>query len=239
MTEKTFKISNEDKDQTYVIIPAYNEENRVQPILEKIAKLGFKIIVVNDGSTDNTLDVVKKSKIKYPNNIFIFSHIINRGVGLAMQTGFEAVLKYNPKFIVNMDADGQHSVDDLEKVCEPLVNGRAEAVIGVRPLKDMPFSKNFANNVMNILTRVFYRVNVSDSQTGFRALTADALGKISIKAQGYLISSEFIREINDNNISFEEVIIKTIYTPETQKKGTNFKVGIKIMLRMIKHILFD
>ena len=114
-----------------------------------------------------------------------------------------------------------------------------EAMRGVRPLKDMPITKNFANTVMNILTRLFYNVNVSDSQTGFRALTVDALNKISINAQGYLISSEFIREINDKNIPFEEVIIRTIYNEETQHKGTNFKVGIKIMFLMIKHRLFD
>ena len=66
-----------------------------------------------------------------------------------------------------------------------------------------------------------------------------ALNKISINAQGYLISSEFIREINDNNIPFEEVTIETIYTPETQAKGTNYKVGIKILFTMIRHKLFD
>ena len=216
MTAKSeFKVSMEDRKQTYVIIPAYNEETRVRPVIEAIADMGFKIILVNDGSSDGTLDVLKDVQMKYPENIFIYSHVINRGVGLAMQTGFEAVLKHNPKYIVNIDADGQHSVDDLPK------------------------SKNFGNSVMNILTHIFYGVNVSDSQTGFRALTRSALDKISINAQGYLISSEFIREINDNNIPFEEVTIETIYTPETQAKGTNYKVGIKILFTMIRHKLFD
>ena len=215
--ENEFKVSMEDRKQTYVIIPAYNEETRVRPVIEAIADMGFKIILVNDGSTDGTLDILKDVQRKYPENIFIYSHVINRGVGLAMQTGFEAVLKHNPKYIVNIDADGQHSVDDLESVLEPLVTGRAEAVIGVRSLKDMPTSKNFGNSVMNILTHIFYGVEVSDSQTGFRALTKSALNKISINAQGYLISSEFIREINDNNIPFEEVTIETIYTYSIKK----------------------
>ena len=229
------EISKEDKQSTYVILPAYNEATRIQPVIEEIAKKGYKMIIVNDGSSDNTLDVIKASQRKYPKNIFIYSHIINRGVGMAMQTGFEAVLKYNPKYIVNMDSDGQHSVDDLDNVLEPLITGRAQAVIGVRPLKDMPLIRNFANAIMNLLTRIFYGVNVSDSQTGFRAITAEALEKININARGYLISSEFIREVNDNNIPFEEVPIKTIYTPETQAKGTNVTVAIKILLQMIKH----
>jgi hypothetical protein len=78
-------------------------------------------------------------------------------------------------------------------------------------------------------------VDVSDSQTGFRAITDEALEKININARGYLISSEFIREVNDNNIPFEEVPIKTIYTPETQAKGTNVTEAFKIFIQMIKH----
>ena len=230
-----FEISEEDKHKTYVILPAYNEATRIQPVIEEIAQKGYRMVIVNDGSSDNTLEVIKESQRKYPKSIFIYSHIINRGVGVAMQTGFDAVLRYDPVYIVNMDSDGQHSADDLENVLEPLVTGRAQAVIGVRPLKDMPLSRNFANAVMNLLTRIFYKVNVSDSQTGFRAITIDALKKININARGYLISSEFIREVNDNNIPFEEVPIKTIYTPETQAKGTNVTEAFKILIQMIKH----
>ncbi len=230
-----FEISLEDKQNTYVILPAYNEATRIQPVIEEIARKGYKMVIVNDGSSDNTLEVIKESQRRYPKSIYIYSHIINRGVGVAMQTGFDAVLRYDPKYIVNMDSDGQHSADDLEKVLEPLVTGRAQAVIGVRPLKDMPLSRNFANAVMNLLTKIFYKVDVSDSQTGFRAITIEALRKININARGYLISSEFIREVNDNKIPFEEVPIETIYTPETQAKGTNVTEAFKILVQMIKH----
>lgn len=230
-----FEITKEDKQSTYVILPAYNEETRIQPVIEEIARRGYKMVIVNDGSSDNTLEVIKESQRKYPKNIYIYSHIINRGVGVAMQTGFDAVVRYNPKYVVNMDSDGQHSVDDLENVLEPLVTGKAQAVIGVRPLKDMPFSRNFANAVMNLLTKIFYKVDVSDSQTGFRAITNEALKKININARGYLISSEFIREVNDNDIPFAEVPIETIYTPETQAKGTNVVEAFKILIQMIRH----
>ena len=230
-----YELTLEDKNATYVVLPAYNEATRIQPVIESIAEKGYNMVVVNDGSSDNTLDVILESKRKYPDKIHVYSLIINRGVGVATQTGFDAVLKYDPKYVVSMDSDGQHSADDLDNVIMPLVTGEAQAVIGVRPLKDMPFSRNFANAVMNFLTRVFYKVNVSDSQTGFRAITKDALKKININARGYLISSEFIREVNDNNIPFAEVPIQTIYTPETQAKGTNVKEAFKILIQMIKH----
>lgn len=239
MEKQEFVMSEEDKRKTFMVIPAYNEEKRVQPVIESIAERGFKIIVVNDGSTDNTLEKLKESQKKYPDSIFIFNHIINQGMGAAISTGLDAVLKHDPKYIVNLDADGQHDINDIDKVCEPLIRGRAEAVIGVRPFEDMPVSKNFANTVMNILTRVFYRVDVSDSQTGFRALTVDALKKISMNVQGYIVASEFLRQFKENGIKFEEVTITTIYTPETQAKGTNAIVGIKIMFNMIKHLLFE
>ena len=230
-----YEITVEDKNATYVVLPAYNEATRIRPVLEDIASKGYNMVVVNDGSSDNTLEVIKQVKKEFPEKIHIFSLMINRGVGIATQTGFEAVLRFNPKYVVSMDSDGQHSADDLDEIIKPLVTGEAEAVIGVRPFEDMPKTRSFANSVMNFLTKIFYRVDVSDSQTGFRAITVDALDKISINATGYLISSEFIREINDNNIPFAEVPIQTIYTPETQAKGTNVSVALKILLQMIKH----
>ena len=230
-----YEITAEDKKDTYVVLPAYNEATRIRPVLEDIAKKGYNMVIVNDGSTDNTLDVILEVKRKFPKQVHVFSLLINRGVGIATQTGFDAVLKFNPKYVVSMDSDGQHSADDLDDVIRPLVAGEAEAVIGVRPLEDMPRSRNYANAIMNLLTRIFYRVDVSDSQTGFRAITKEALEKISINATGYLISSEFIREINDNDIPFAEVPIETIYTPETQAKGTNTVAAIKILFHMIKH----
>lgn len=233
-----FTMSDEDKSHTFMVIPAYNEETRVQPVIEKIADLGYKMIVINDGSSDNTLDKLLESQKKYPDNIFILNHLLNRGMGAAISTGLEAVKKHHPKYIVNIDADGQHDINDIDKVCEPLVKGYADAVIGVRPFKDMPFSRSFANNVMNLLTRIFYRVNVSDSQTGFRAFTYETLEKVDIKARGYIIASEFLRQFKDKGIRLKEVTITTIYTPETQAKGTNAKVGLKIMIRMIKEVLF-
>ena len=229
------EITAEDKNATYVVLPAYNEATRIKPVLEDIARKGYNMVIVNDGSSDNTLEVIKQVKKEFPDKIHIFSLMINRGVGIATQTGFEAVLKYNPKYVVSMDSDGQHSADDLDEVIKPLVSGEAQAVIGVRPFEDMPRTRSFANSIMNLLTRIFYGVDVSDSQTGFRAITIDALDKISINATGYLISSEFIREINDNNIPFAEVPIQTIYTPETQAKGTNVTVALKILFQMIKH----
>ncbi|MDR0900591.1 MAG: glycosyltransferase family 2 protein [Methanobrevibacter sp.] len=228
--------NEEDHDYNngiFIVVPAYNEEKSVGNVIEEIAKLNYKVILVDDGSKDNTNKIANSIKDKFPNNIFIYKHVLNRGLGAALNTGMYASLRRNAKYVVTFDADGQHAVEDIAKVIKPLINGEADVVIGARPFEDMPKSKNFANSVMNLLTRIFYRVNVKDSQSGLRAFKAEVIPKLKIISQGYGVSSEFIREIRRNNLKLKEVTITTIYTPETQAKGTNALVGLKILFKMI------
>ncbi|MBQ6511792.1 glycosyltransferase family 2 protein [Methanobrevibacter sp.] len=224
---------SDSKDEIFVVVPAYNEEKTVSQIIEGIANEGYNVVLVNDGSSDNTLNLAIESKTKYPNQIFIVSHVINRGLGAALKTGMETAIRKDAKYILTFDADGQHAIEDIVKVAKPLQEGKADACIGARPLKDMPISKSFANFVMNFLTLIFYGRNVRDSQSGLRAFTADAASQINIVSSGYAVSSEFIKEISDKNFRLEEVTITTIYTPETQHKGTDAIVGLKILFKMI------
>lgn len=217
----------------YLVVPAFNEEKTVSQIIEGIADKGYNVILVNDGSSDKTLDLAKKSKIKYPNQIFVVSHVINRGLGAALKTGMVVALNKGAKYIVTFDADGQHEIEDIPKVCKPLADGEADFVIGARPFEDMPISKSFANIIMNALTSIFYGRTVKDSQSGLRAFTAEAADEINIVSRGYGVSSEFIKEITDKNLRLAEVTITTIYTPETQNKGTDAIVGLKILTKMV------
>ncbi len=225
-------MSNYVKD-VFLVVPAYNEEKHVEKVLTDIAGLGYNIILVNDGSPDNTLKISREVQKKYPHQIHIVSHLINRGLGAALKTGMTVALKYNAKYIITFDADGQHNFEDISKVIKPLKSGKVDAVIGSRIFEDMPASKRFANRVMNLLTFIFYRVKVKDSQSGLRAFSAIAASEIDVVSSGYGVSSEFIKEIKENNILFDEVPITTIYTDETQHKGTNAIVGLKIMIKMI------
>ena len=221
------------KNDVYLVVPAYNEEKTVSEIIEGIVNEGYNVVLVNDGSEDKTLELAINSKRKYPDKIFIVSHMINRGLGATLNTGMETAIKKNAKYIITFDADGQHAIEDISKVIQPLLNGEADAVIGSRPFEDMPLSKSFANIVMNFLTLIFYRRKVKDSQSGLRAFTKDAANKINVVSSGYGVSSEFIKEITDNNLRLSEVTITTIYTPETQSTGTDAIVGLKILFKMI------
>ncbi len=218
---------------TFLVVPAYNEEKHVEKVLIDIANLGYNIILVNDGSRDNTLNIARKVQNKYPSQIHIVSHVINRGLGAALKTGMTVALKHNAKYIITFDADGQHNFEDIAKVIKPLMERKADAVIGSRIFDDMPTTKHFANDVMNLLTHIFYGIKVKDSQSGLRAFSATAARQIDVVSAGYGVSSEFIKEIKDNHIVYDEVPITTIYTEETQHKGTNAIIGIKIMIKMI------
>lgn len=229
-------MSNEVSENTegiFLVVPAYNEERTVSQIIEGIAERGYNVVLVNDGSADSTLELATESKRKYPDKIFVVSHVINRGLGAALKTGMMVALNKGAKYIITFDADGQHEISDIPNVCKPLQDGEADAVIGSRPFEDMPLSKSFANLVMNALTFIFYGRNVKDSQSGLRAFTAEAAEKIDVVSTGYGVSSEFIKEISDKNLRLAEVTITTIYTPETQHKGTDAIVGLKILGKMV------
>ncbi|MBO5965548.1 MAG: glycosyltransferase family 2 protein [Methanobrevibacter sp.] len=217
----------------YLVVPAFNEEKTVSQIIEGIAEKGYNVILVNDGSKDKTLELAIESKRKYPDRIFIVSHVINRGLGAALKTGMVVAHNKGAKYIVTFDADGQHEIEDIFPVCKRLFDGKADVAIGARRFEDMPLSKSFANYIMNALTFIFYGRNVKDSQSGLRAFTAQAADAINIVSRGYGVSSEFIKEISDKNLRLVEVTITTIYTPETQNKGTDAIVGLRILSKMI------
>ena len=227
------EINSEFTKDVYLVVPAFNEEKTVSQIIEGIADKGYNVILVNDGSKDKTLKLAIESKRKYPNQIFVVSHVINRGLGAALKTGMVVALNKGAKYIITFDADGQHEIEDIPKVCKPLQDGEADVVIGARPFEDMPISKSFANIIMNALTLIFYGRKVKDSQSGLRAFTAHAADVINIVSRGYGVSSEFIKEISDKNLRLAEVTITTIYTPETQNKGTDAIVGLKILTKMV------
>ena len=197
---------------------------------------GFGIIVVDDGSEDDTFNKVRKIITEKKTGL-LFRHLLNRGLGAALKTGIEAALMENPDIIITFDADGQHDPQDILKVSEPIINDEADVVIGVRNFKDMPLTKKFGNHIMNLITLIFYGINVNDSQSGLRAFNSKAAETIIINARDYGVSSEIIGEVKRNKLRITEVPIKTIYTNYSMNKGTNLNEGLKILLKLITNIL--
>lgn len=218
----------------FIVIPAYNESKLIENVIEEIKERNYNIIVVDDGSTDETYKVALKSLKNY--DAFIYRHSINRGVGAALKTGIEAALSKNADLIVTIDADGQHDPCDLDSVMKPIINGQADIVNGTRNYNEMPVSKRLANQIMNVVTWIFYGIRVKDSQSGFKAFDRKAAEAFEIHSRGFGVISEIMGEVKKHDLKLKEVPIKTIYTDQTMKKGTNLKVGLKILFNLILNL---
>jgi glycosyltransferase involved in cell wall biosynthesis len=220
----------------FVVVPAYNEEKTIAKVMLDLMDMGFEIVVVDDGSSDDTYSIAS-SIIKERKKGFLCKHLLNRGLGAALRTGIEAALMEDPAVIVTFDADGQHDPQDILNVSKPIINDEADVAVGKRNFKEMPFSKKFGNQIMNMITLIFYGIRVNDSQSGLRIFNRKAAETIIINARDYGVSSEIIGEVKRHNLRLKEVPIKTIYTDYSMTKGTNTIEGLKIFVRLIMNIL--
>jgi UDP-N-acetylglucosamine---dolichyl-phosphate N-acetylglucosaminyltransferase len=220
----------------FVVVPAYNEEKTIAKVILELIDMGFEIVVVDDGSKDNTYSIVNNI-IKQKKTGILCKHLLNRGLGGALKTGIEAALIEDPDVIVTFDADGQHDPNDILNVSKPIMDGDADVVVGKRDFDHMPESKKFGNTVMNLITLIFYGIKVGDSQSGLRAFNRKAAEEIVINARDYGVSSEIVGEVKRQNLKFKEVPITTIYTDYSMTKGTNTSEGLKILVKLIINML--
>lgn len=211
------------------LIPAYNEETTIADVLTRTRPFVDGMIVVDDGSTDRTAQIARAQ------GAVVVSHVINRGLGAAIGTGFAAAMRLGADTVVTLDADGQHDPNEIKKFIEAIEQG-ADVVIGSRMLtgfEGMPLHRRVAQIIGNIVTFVLFGAWVTDSQSGFRAFTRWALEKIQIKTNRMEVSSELIAEAKRNTLKLVEVPIKAVYTEYSLSKGQNFFVGLKTVLKLV------
>ncbi len=224
-----------------LILPAYNEALIIKSVLKNIKKYlhklnGIKttIVVVDDGSSDDT------NSIAGSENVIILKHVINRGLGAALATGLSFAKKNYYDLALTMDSDGQHHVNDIKKMLQPILDNQADVVTGTRMKRiiGMPIDRIIINFFSNIMTFFLFDIWTSDSQSGFRAFNQRAIRVIKLKTQGMEVSSEFFGEIKKNKLRLIEVPIKVIYTPYSRQKGQNnlnsLSIGWKLLLRLFR-----
>jgi glycosyltransferase involved in cell wall biosynthesis len=217
-----------------IVIPVYNEEKVIKKVIKSIPKKingvsKTTIIVVNDGSTDNSAEQVKATRALLVNLPF------NLGIGLATATGIEAGKIVGADILVTMDGDGQHDPRDIQALIKPIISQKYDLVIGARLInrQSMPTLKKVGNWLMNAITYVFSGIWTSDSQSGMRALSKQALHKITINTSGYEVSSEIIMLAKHKKLKITEIPIKTIYSKYSMAKGQNPLNGLNIALRLL------
>ena len=210
------------------LIPAYNEETTIADVLERTRPFVSEMLVVNDGSRDRTAEIARA------HGATVVSHLVNRGLGAAIGTGFAAAKKRGADVVITLDADGQHDPIEIPKFVAAIENG-ADFVIGSRMMhrSGMPWYRQVANLLGNLSTLVLFGAWVTDSQSGFRAFRKDAMTKIDLKTNGMEVSSELIAEARSHQLKIVEVPIEAIYTDYSLSKGQSFFVGIKTLMKLV------
>jgi len=213
----------------WVIIPAYNEEKHVGKVIEEVKKYARNIVLVDDGSKDKTSEIGRNKKV------IVLRHVVNLGKGAALKTGCDFALLKGAKQIIAIDADGQHEPKEIPNFLKSL--GGVDIVFGYRKFsQQMPFVLKLGNKSINTATKMLYGINLKDTQSGYRAFTADAYRKIRWKATDYSMESEMIANAGKHKLKYKEIPIQTIYSDKY--KGTTVLDGFKIVFNMIKWRLF-
>jgi glycosyltransferase involved in cell wall biosynthesis len=214
--------------KTIAVVPAYNEATTLAGVLERVRPYVDLCVVVDDGSHDAT------PRIARAGGAVVVRHAINRGLGAALGTGFEAALRLGGEAIICLDADGQHEPSDLPRFVEALREG-ADVVIGSRLLdpRGMPLRRRVANWVGNGVTFLLFGAWVTDSQSGYRGFRRAALQQIQIRTNRMEVSSEIIAETRRHHLKLVEIPIKAIYTDYSLSKGQSFSVGLKTLAKLV------
>lgn len=191
-----------------LVIPAYNEADHLPHVLGQIPSSVSEIIVVDDGSTDNTSAVAQSS------GAILVQHSQNQGKGIAMVSG---IGKATGDVVVFMDADLQHPPEDIDRLLQPIVEGIADLCIGVRTLGSwwsMPPQRRFTNFLGNLLVYLRIRKWISDTQSGFRAVKKEFLDNMNFKSKRYEIEVEMLVWAHKLKMRIQEVPILVRYGEE-------------------------
>lgn len=225
------------------IIPAYNEGSVIVSVLtELINKLKkqndfeFKIIVVNDGSKDDTEEQLSKFK-----EIYQINHILNSGAGAATRTALSLAKKMKVDAAVSLDADGQHLPDDAIKVANETLKGKYDLVIGSR-LSDnegMLWYRKLGNLGLSFFTFLLFGSTVIDSQSGLRGYGVKAINNISFHSNNFTFNSELMWRAKQQKLSIKEIPISAIYTDYSLAKGQSNWNAIPIFRQLIKRRLLE
>ena len=220
----------------YLLIPIYNPPQIFQILLRNINNLKFifKFIVVNDGSSKIIANSIFK-EFQHDSKIKILNHEKNLGKGEALKTGFKYIQKFSNQkdFVFCIDGDGQHSISDLIKIYDFLINNQNYKIIfGVRnfSFSKTPFRSFLGNKITYLFFYYIYKYKILDTQTGFRVLSSSLLNGLSnLKGSRYEYESIMLKYFVDNKIDIKQFEISTIYLNNNESSNFNFK-------RLINHL---
>lgn len=225
-----------------IIIPVYNEEQTVNELYKKVYKVKLKniekeIIIIDDGSTDNSKKLIKEIK-NSNSDVKIFLSQINLGKGAAIRFGLK---KATGDIILIQDADLELEPKEYSKLIEPILSGKAEVVYGSRFLKrspNIPFKTYYANKFLTVLTNLLYGSNLTDMETAYKVFKSSLIKQIRLRGVEFDFEPEITAKILQLGYKIHEVPIS--YTPRRLDEGKKITIydGIDAISKLFKNWLF-
>ena len=216
--------------KTVVIIPAFNEQAAIGSVVEKSLQYVDDVLVVDDGSSDNTSEIAKSAGAS------LLKHPTNFGKGVSLRDAFGRVKGYD--IVVTIDGDGQHNPDEIPDLIKPIMESRADFVNGSRYIngfdENTPTYRRVGQRVLDIATNVTAGTSVTDSQSGFRAFQGDTISCYKFRDPGFGIESEMIADAAQNNLKILEVPITVKYDVENSSTKGPVTHGVGVLLKILK-----
>jgi len=211
------------------VIPAYNEESRIEKVVRDALTYVNDVIVVDDGSTDQTAERAQRAGAR------VVQHIENCGAGAATMTGIMAVRAIGADVMITLDADGQHDPKDIPALLKPIEENRADIVFGNRfgRRNRIPLIRRVANGIGNLVTFFATGRWVKDSQSGFKAFGSRSLEQVDLRMSGFEFCTEIVRESVQHRWRIAEVPTKVVYSEYTMAKGQSFANGLKTAFKIL------
>ncbi len=223
-------------DLITIIVPCYNEAAVIRTTVGMLLEKNYRVIVVDDASTDNTREVLNGLPLTY------IRHSVNLGQGAALHTGFRYALQGAADFIVTFDADGQHDSADIARMIGLLKSEKAGIVFGSRFLTGSQTNiKPLRRATLMFGRLVNYLVSgvlLSDANNGIRVLSRDAATKLMITENRSSHSAQIQTLVKKNNIKYVECPVRVLYSDYSRKKGLKNINSIRILYDLILYKIF-
>jgi len=216
-------------------IPAYNEEKNIAKIIVKLKKTVDQIIVCDDGSTDSTSEIAESL------GATVVKHAKNSGYGMAIRSIFLKSREINADILVTLDADGQHKIEDINKIIKPVVDGEADISIGSRFLKkdnNTPGYRKLGVKIITKVTNSSLSEKITDAQSGFRAYNNKVLQSLTPADSGMGISTEILIKSSNLGLKIVEVPTEIQYEGDTSTQNP-VSHGTEVLMSTLKYISIE
>jgi glycosyltransferase involved in cell wall biosynthesis len=218
------------RESVWVVIPAYRETQVLGPVVAKLRALGWRVVVVDDGSDDGTAEAARSA------GAWVLEHPVNLGQGAALRTGFAfALADPGTRSVVTFDADGQHDQNAVAELIRPLETGETAVTLGSRFLagasaaESIPASRKALLRLATSLARWTTGLKLTDTHNGLRAFRREALERMVLQQDRMAHASEILTEIARLELPYREIPVRVNYTAYSLSKGQGVIDAVSVL----------